>query len=512
MSRHRTVIASLVCNYAATACQIICGLAVVPMSIRYLGEEGYGTWLGLTALGAIGGLADMGVSGVLVVRLSRALGLERHDDASAELLSGLAVSAASSVIGGMLVLGAVVGAGRLSPGSFAVSTHVGMTAAALAFAAMLSQFSVSLTALPTAQLRPIVTGLVGIATPMAWLFTSWLLVPRLGMAGLAAGFVIRAVVACVPLGLYNAWFLLRPGGGGTTLDLARCRSFVMLGTTGFLVRWVQSVLGTFDVVCVSATQGPAAATSYANTAKPTMMATGLANAFGGALLPPFTRFLAREKGPPAFKLFLNSLRLTTIVAGSLAIAFAGVRRQFLTAWVGEHFILPIPLTLAIALAAVASCTLAFASYMFGSTGRLLRAQVVTAVEGVTRLSLMAGGAAVGGSLGMAACAIPTPFIVTGMLLHEMGRFTNVRIPFEDWLALVVDLVLIAAGLVAVSLLPFVPLGNWQIPLAAAAFGGVALIVLALRSAPLRKLLFETADAVLPSAVRRILPVAMSGVK
>lgn len=49
ISSHRSVIASLVCNYAATACQIICGLAIVPMSIHYLGEDGYGMWLGLTA-------------------------------------------------------------------------------------------------------------------------------------------------------------------------------------------------------------------------------------------------------------------------------------------------------------------------------------------------------------------------------------------------------------------------------------------------------------------------------
>jgi O-antigen/teichoic acid export membrane protein len=513
MSRHRTVVASLICNYAATACQVICGLAIVPMSIHYLGEEGYGTWLGLTALGAIGGLADMGVSGVLVVRLSRALGVGRQDDASAELLSGLAVAAVSSVIGGMLVLGAVVGAGRLSPGSFTVSTHVGVTAAALAVAAMLSQFSMSLTALPTAQLRPFVNGLVAIAMTISWLFTSWLLIPRLGMAGLAAGFLIRATVAFVPLGIYNAWFLLHAGGGrGPVLDLGRCRSFAMLGTAGVAVRWIQSVLGTFDVVCVSTTQGPAAATSYANTSKPTTMATGLANAFGGALLPAFTRFLAREQGLPAFELFLNSLRLTVIVAGSLAIAFAGVRRQFITAWVGPHFILPIPLTVAIAVAAISSSALAFASYMFGSTGQLMRAQVVMAVEGVIRVALMAGGVAFAGSLGMAMCAVPTPFAVTAVLLCEMARFTNVRIPIEDWLALVVDLALIVTGLVAVSLLPVVPLHPWQIPLAAAAFGGLALTVLALRSAPLRTLLFDTAHAVLPSSIRRILPAAAGSLK
>jgi hypothetical protein len=63
MSRHVSVIVSLACNYLATACQIVCGLAIVPIAIRHLGEAGYGTWLGLTALGAVIGFADMGVSG-----------------------------------------------------------------------------------------------------------------------------------------------------------------------------------------------------------------------------------------------------------------------------------------------------------------------------------------------------------------------------------------------------------------------------------------------------------------
>jgi len=242
------------------------------------------------------------------------------------------------------------------------------------------------------------------------------------------------------------------------------------------------------------------------------MATGLANAFGGALLPAFTRFLAREQGPPAFRLFLNSLRLTVIMAGALAISFVSVRRQFLTAWVGGHFILPTSLTLAIAAAAIASTVLAFASYMFSSTGKLAQTNGLMFVEGVGRIALMAGGAYFFGSLGLAVAATPTPFVATILLLVGMARFTGVRIGAAEWLTLAVDVALIIAGLAAASMMPEIPLKFWQIPLFAAVCGGVTLLVLTLRSAPLRQMLLEVAHAVLPAGVRWVLPAATSGVQ
>jgi hypothetical protein len=62
------------------------------------------------------------------------------------------------------------------------------------------------------------------------------------------------------------------------------------------------------------------------------------------------------------------------------------------------------------------------------------------------------------------------------------------------------------------MLPEVPLLVWQIPLVAAVCGGLALLVLTLRSAPLRQMLLEVAHAVLPAGVCRVLPSAASGVQ
>ena len=62
------------------------------------------------------------------------------------------------------------------------------------------------------------------------------------------------------------------------------------------------------------------------------------------------------------------------------------------------------------------------------------------------------------------------------------------------------------------MMPEFPLKVWQIPLVAAVFGGVTLLLLTLRSAPLRQMLLEVAHAVLPAGVRRVLPAATSGVQ
>ena len=134
------------------------------------------------------------------------------------------------------------------------------------------------------------------------------------------------------------------------------------------------------------------------------------------------------------------------------------------------------------------------------------------VEGAGRIALMACGAYLFGSLGLAVAATPTPLVATILLLVGMARFTGVRIRTAEWLTLVADVALIIGGLAAASMMPDIPLKVWQIPLVAAVCGGVALLVLTLRSAPLRQMLLEVAHAVLPAVVRQVLPPAVSGVR
>jgi hypothetical protein len=140
------------------------------------------------------------------------------------------------------------------------------------------------------------------------------------------------------------------------------------------------------------------------------------------------------------------------------------------------------------------------------------AQVVLCIEGAVRVALMACGAYLFGSLGLAVAATPTPLAATIQLLVGMARFTGVRVRAAEWLTLAVDAALIIAGLIAASMLPAVPLQAWQIPFVAAFSGGIAVLLLTLRSAPLRRMLLEVAHAVLPSGLSRALPPTVSGVR
>jgi O-antigen/teichoic acid export membrane protein len=322
------------------------------------------------------------------------------------------------------------------------------------------------------------------------------------MLGLALGQLIRAAGTAVALGVYNAVYLFQGGAGIVAMiDRSLCLSFVGVGVTGLAVRWIQGIQGGFDVVCVSTSQGPETAAKYANTSKPTGFATGFAMAFGGALLPSFTRFMAREQGPPSFRLFVNTLRLTVIMAGALAIGFVSVRRQFLTAWVGPQFILPWHLVFAIAAAGIANTSLAFASYMFGATGKLTHANAVLFGEGVCRLAMMAIGGYAYGGFGVAVGATPTPLIATALLIVAMGRHTGVRFGAAPWLALATDWLLIGVGLSAADRLPEFTSAVWQIPVVAAAVAGAAVLVLTMRSPPLREMLLHAAYSIVPARLR-----------
>jgi hypothetical protein len=125
---------------------------------------------------------------------------------------------------------------------------------------------------------------------------------------------------------------------------------------------------------------------------------------------------------------------------------------------------------------------------------------------------MAAGAYFFGSLGLALAATPTPLVATVLLLIGMARFTGVTIRAAEWLTLVADIALIIVGLAVASMLPVWPLQIWMIPVVAALCGGVALLALTLRSAPLRQMLLEVAHAVLPSRLRQVLPHATTGVQ
>lgn len=498
MNRSRVVLRSIVATYIYFAVQMVVTFTAVPIALHHVGETEYGRWVGLGSIAGWAGLAEIGVSGLLIARLSRRF--ENGDLAIAawELWHGLMIAALSAIVGAVILM--AVGAIFIwtAPGSFRLTRLPFFSVACLAGSVAFSQFANALAALQHARLRPVSTTIAGIVASVVSLGASISLLPWLGAAALAVGQLARAVLYALPLAVWN-WRFLLSHLPSHRFERATLAPFLSAGVTGLGVRWLQCVLGTYDVFSVSMLRGPDPAAMYANTSKPVGMAVGMSSSFGSAIMPSFSRYLAGRGGAAAYGVFIASARTVLAVCGGLAMAFVGAYSPLLAAWIGDDFVLPPHLVVAISIAAVAQAWLAFVSFLFGGTGRFTTGNVILLVEGIARIALMTVGMLTGGIFGMVVCAAVTQLIAVVWYAVTVARLNGVSPSWADLGGLVAEFALVGSALSGAALV-----SQYRLPLvpAIACSGGLAVLLftfLTLRERSLRSFLLAAARQALRPA-------------
>jgi O-antigen/teichoic acid export membrane protein len=90
---------------------IVTGLILIPVVLHRVGPQAFGTWVAISTVLAVGGLADVGIRTEVTRRVAAAWGVGDHDAAKRATREGASILAAS---GGVLVLLGVVGASTVS--------------------------------------------------------------------------------------------------------------------------------------------------------------------------------------------------------------------------------------------------------------------------------------------------------------------------------------------------------------------------------------------------------------
>lgn len=498
MNRSRIVLRSIVATYIYFIVHMVVAFTVVPIALHEVGETEYGRWVGLGSIAGWAGLAEVGVSGLLIAKLSRHFERNELTNAAHELWHGLLIAALSAIVGAVVL--AAVGAIFVwsAPESFRLSRLPFFAIACLAGGVAFSQFANALAALQHARLRPVSTTVAGIVASVAALAASICLLPWLGAAALAVGQLLRAVLYATPLAAWNAQFLFAHLPS-VRFDRASFFPFLSAGASGLGVRWLQCLLATFDVFTVSMLRGPDPAAMYANTAKPVGMAVGMSASFGSAIMPSFSRYSAGRGGAAACGVFMASVRTVLAVCGGLAMAFVGAYAPLLSAWIGEEYLLPTHVVVAIAIAAVAQAWLAFVSFLFGGTGRFTTANIILLVEGIARIALMTAGMFVGGIFGMAVCAAVTQLGAVVWYAVTIARLNGVSASWPALAGLVAEFAVVAIALTGAM---FVSQSRLPLATSIACSGCLALILFAfltLREHTLRTFLVAAARQALRPA-------------
>jgi O-antigen/teichoic acid export membrane protein len=500
MNRSRIVLGSIVATNVYSVVQMAVTFTTVSVTLAHVGEMEFGRWIGLGSIAGWAGLADVGVSGLLIAKLSRHFENNEHTYAARELWHGLAIGALSAIVGAALFGVVAVIFAQSAPESFRLSHGPYLAIGCLAGSVALSLFGNTLAAFQNAQLRPVASTVVNIAASLGGMAASISLLAWLGVSALAVGQLLRSIIYATPLATWNLRFLLMHPQS-LRFDRASFRSFLNAGASGLAVRWLQCLLGTYDVFAVSMLRGPAAAALYANTARPVGMAVGMSSGFGSAIMPSFSRYTAGRSGAAAYGVFIASARTVLAVCGGLAIAFVGAYAPLLTAWIGEEFVLPPHLVVTISIAAVAQAWLAFVSFLFGGTGQFTTANVILLVEGIARIALMTIGMYLGGIFGMAISAAFTQVVAVVWYAVAIARLNGVSASWPALAELVAEFVVVAVALSGASLV-----SQSGLPLAAAVACSGFLAVVLFCSLTLRE---QTLRTFLLAAARQALRPASS---
>ena len=98
--RHRRVALSALASALARGLSLGVSLVSIPLAVRYLGDERFGLWATVTAIGALFAFADLGLGSGLVNALAEATGKDDDDAVASYVSSAFFFSAAVALVFG----------------------------------------------------------------------------------------------------------------------------------------------------------------------------------------------------------------------------------------------------------------------------------------------------------------------------------------------------------------------------------------------------------------------------
>jgi O-antigen/teichoic acid export membrane protein len=389
--RYRRIGLTAGASMAARAVSIVASLVSVPLTVHYLGTEQYGLWVTITALSALLGFADFGLSNGLMNAVSDAHG--RDDRAGAQ---GYVSSAVAMLAIVALVLGVAFAlAYPLVPWDrvFNVTSEPAAAVAGRAFAVFVS---ITLASIPLGVVASIQLGyqegyrngawqaagsvfsLVGLVVavaaeaPLPWL-----------VLAIGSGPLLATVLNAAGLLRRRPW--LSPRRRSATMSAARW--LLRLGLLFFILQLAYVVAYQTDYIVIGQILGPSAVTTYAIPMKlfmtiPMLLGFGLL-----PLWPAYREALTRRDLPWVRRTLVRSLEVTAAVSIPLSLILVVFGRPLIEAWVGDEVVPTTGLLVALGLwMVVYSVSVAIAMFLNGANVIGFQAGLAIAMM-VTNLAL-----------------------------------------------------------------------------------------------------------------------------
>jgi len=378
-----------VLGYVQIGMSIIQGIVLVPLYLRFIEVRLYGLWLASGGITVWLGLLDLGIGGLMGQRISAAYGEKNSDRTTLYYFNGLILQLT------LLVLMVAVSAALawFLPGLLGANIS---EARVLVPCIFLSGISLGLTNLNYGQLGaifalqrpliPLLNNLVGSVVTIGVI--TFLLFRGSGLYSIAIGMVSGSFVS-FSLNLFYGYSIFRKIGTAFYIsrvvlnDMIHLIPSIIVGKTG------NALAGRIEPTLITLMITPEMAVSYSLTKRAADIIKMLLDKVVGSVFFGFAHLYA-ERDFVKCRWIFRQLSFGLYAVGLVGLGtYIATNRSFISVWAGEQFFAGQGITVLMGFSVFLLVFNNFFARILGATGDIAQPAVLTGMEALIRVLIMA---------------------------------------------------------------------------------------------------------------------------
>ncbi len=336
-SRKKAAIISAFTHYSTTVFLIVQGIVLVPLYIRFAGEELYGAWLATGSIIGYLGLLDMGLGSVISQQVAAYAGKGDTKELAPVIATGLLVSVVPALC--IIILGACLRsyiAGWVGlPDSSSILSQA-FFLATLATAAMIVACGFGGIFLGL-QRAGVISIQYIIATVLGIVVTIYLLYQGRSILAIAAGMLARALFVAVGHALYFIYWITRKESPALYFDRQILQAILKKSLWVFLSRSAGNIARRSDALIVATIAGPAQTTMLTITQKASDIIRIFIDRTVTACTPGIAHLFGESFDPGRVRNRIDQIARVIIWMAVIGLGgFCLMNREFIQLWLADQ--------------------------------------------------------------------------------------------------------------------------------------------------------------------------------
>lgn len=385
----RNSILNLIFNYSNIVFNLITGIFLVPFYLRKIPLDAYGSFLAATAIAALIGLLEFGLSMVLTQRLARSYARSDRNDFRQVLFTGLVAATLLTVVTCIVTLVVTPWIPSVTNTAHEYQTDLSTAFMLLGFAAASSIYINLCGSIFQALLKAGTLGAVNLFSAAVGIITVTVAFSEYGtLTAIAAGTIVRVGCATILLIFYALHALRKTSLLPRRAPLKDAWALLHSCVPVFVGGVAKSVAENAQNLVLANAVSPAAVAVLALTQKAFQVCNMVLAPIGSSIYSNLTQIKEKTDETYFSSLLGISIRghfLTSVLLIAAAFSF---NKPFVNLWVGAEKFGGVELSLLLGVATLLTIRFSFFSFLIYSSGEFKKPLALETSYSITKILLL----------------------------------------------------------------------------------------------------------------------------